>query len=98
MSETLKELNRLTERASKIQQMLGSPGWQEIMVPMLVQTKKAALELFVVAKEHDDFIRTQCTVKSVDFLFGLIGVVLTDGKEAQEKLDAMKKKEPEEES
>ncbi len=91
--ENEKDLNRLTERAAKVKGMIDSPGWKEIVGLEFESMRDRSVVALMDAKTLEELQKAQATIGAVRELLAVISVVITEGEDANEKLEAMKKKE-----
>ncbi len=91
--ENEKDLNRLTERASKVKGMIDHPGWKDVILPALMTTCQGWLAAFRVAKTPEDLLKAQVGLLAAEFLMNVPEVVIADGEDASEQLEKLKEKD-----
>jgi len=88
-----KDLNRLTERAAKVKGMISHPGWKDVVKPALLATCQGWLSAFRIAKTPEELLKAQVGLLAAEFLLNVPEVVIADGVDANDKLEALKKSE-----
>jgi hypothetical protein len=75
----------IVKRGRAVNAMTETRGWRLVVRPELERQREAAVQMFVSAQTHDDFLKVQAKIAAIDYIFKLVEVVLAQGKEAMKE-------------
>ena len=84
--EEVLELEQQIERARKMQSMVNSSGWTDLMIHYLEGSMKGAIDLFEKAVTIENFVAAQSTYMKMKQTLGFVNNTITLGEAAHQKL------------
>ena len=71
----------------KLQEMVATPGWQEVLVPMMTRWKEAKIqEMLSTAHKHEAFLLLQQSINAADIMLKQVDLEIAKGAAAEEQL------------
>lgn len=91
--EQRQELEYQALCGSRVDQMVGTKGWKEIVFPLLKKRLEGQYRLLVNSNDPDQIIRVQQGIREIETIFTMIDSAIENGKAAGESLQADRKRE-----
>lgn len=85
--EQREEFKVLVEKAAKLAAMTRTPGWKEVLQPMLVDRQKGMVKQLCVETDHGQVLRLQAGIQEVDAILGFVAATIEMATAAQASLE-----------
>lgn len=80
------EFEALIGRAGKLDAMTRTPGWMEVLEPMLLERRMGYVERVCTEVDHEQVRRLQAGIQEIDAILGFVNTIIVTATEAQASL------------